>query len=980
MSVNACSCDDGNGLNQLLPNLAIAPASLDFGQVPLGRERTLGVRLTNDGDSTLTFSSVALSSDSGEFVLVDQAPTALTPNQSVELRITYTAVQRMAVSAELVLRADDQAEPHVVPISGEGVVPTVEVTTDGALCGDTPGSLSFGVVAPGETVTKKITIRSTGAAPFRVLSAAIAPGASGEWALDPVAEGGVELNQDQRLELEAKYSPSDSGEDTAAFIITTTLPGMSNIRIPACGEGAQPSLCATPVPLELGTVGVGVPKTGVIQLSNCSDDALELSGLAIARDAGHASNAGYTIASTSETFPASLEPGETIDVTVGLTAPALGAANGWLYVETNAPTQPRAYFPITATAVDSCQVLLSPARVVYNNVVVGGTERRNVLLANNGIDSCGIRRVSITMGGTVYSINTGRTAPFELGSGASEIFSIRYTPTAGGVTDDGILEVETGATTHRVELLGNPPSVPGCQLEVQPGFINFGAIPRNSTVLRSVDVRNVSETPCTLQRAMLDPSSSPQFTNVQFAPGQIQPGQRTTVLVNYRAPSSGSVRGVLLIESDDVDSPTTEVALFGATSSPNICVEPTALDFGSISSGTLDFRVSACGSIPVTITDLAFTRQDPEFGLNNPPQLPLTLQPGQVQTVTVLYESLDGVGDSAVITVGSDDPVAPTIPVSATAGPVIVPPTAGRYLYYWEIGTVTGGESDVFRLPLQGQPTPEPFWGPRNGKVCTGCHGVSPDGRYVAVIEADNFGLTVIDTTTDITVALPFQVTSTAFFTWKPDVSSNPPYQFAYDSNDVIHIASVVAGYIGELQGANDTSFGNKMPSWGPNGQIAFARGQPGGGWSFYGPADIMLVDENGGVPVALAGAGGNGGANYYPAYSPNGEWVAFNHSASAQGTLGAADGEIWMAPTNQSGVTLRMPNANCQPGTCASSFPTWSLDGRYLSFSSNRAGTFGGWDLYIAPVDPQTGADSPAQNIVEANSPNFQHAARWSY
>jgi Tol biopolymer transport system component len=168
------------------------------------------------------------------------------------------------------------------------------------------------------------------------------------------------------------------------------------------------------------------------------------------------------------------------------------------------------------------------------------------------------------------------------------------------------------------------------------------------------------------------------------------------------------------------------------------------------------------------------------------------------------------------------------------------------------------------------------------------------------------------------------------------------------------------------------------MPSWGSNGQIAFARGGRGGGWGFFGPSDIYLVDEAGGVPTALAGAGANGGANYYPAYHPSGDWVAFNHSNSASGTLSAFDGEIFMVSTNQNGVVLRLPQLNCAPGTCSSSFPTWSIDGQYLSFSSNRSGGMGSWDLYIGPIDPVTGADLPAVNIIEANTPDFQHAARW--
>lgn len=975
----ACECDDGGDIQRLLPNLRVEPAMLDFGEVPLGRDRTATIRLTNDGEATLSLGAVTLETATDEFDLLDRAPTTLSANQSVELSVKYTAIMLGETTATLSISSDDEDGATTVAIRGIGVVPGVDVTTNGPGCGDTPGSLSFGTIAPGQSSEREITVIATGSAPVTISGAVISQGASGEWWLEAVPEEGVELRQGESLVLTARYSPSDPGPDSAAFILTTNVPGRMNIRIPACGVGASPALCATPVPLDLGVTGIGVATEGTIHLENCSADALDVTAVSITADAAHPSSPGFG-AAPNVRLPVTLQAGEGLDVTVSFASAILGGSAGYLQAATTAPTQPEAFFPILATVRDTCQVLLAPDRLVFNNVVVGASDRRNVLVANNGADDCAIRRAEITTGSNVYSVSAAPSTPFNLVSGGAETISVRYEPRSGGVMHSGILEVEAGATIHRVELLGNPPAVAGCQLEVIPGFINFGPVPRNQSVLRGVDVRNVSEEICNLANVELDPSSSPQFTNVQFQAGPIAPGQRTTIVVNYRAPDSGVVSGTLHVTSDDVDSPVIDVPVLGTSAPPNVCVEPLNLDFGSITNGTLDFRIHACGPSAVTVTDLAFTRQDPEFSLRNPPQLPLVLQPGEVQTVTVLYEGLDGVGDSAIVTVGTDDLVSPTVEVGVTAGPVIVPPSAGRYLYYWQINTFTSGESNIFRIPLQGQPTAEAYWGPLAGKPCTGCHGVSPDGRYVAVIEATNFSLTVIDTTTDIQVVLPFTVSNTAFFTWKPDVNSNPPYQFAYDENEVVHVASIVAGYIGELQGANDLGYGSKMPSWGPNGQIAFARGQRGGGWGFFGPSDIMLVDEAGGQPVALAGASANGGANYYPAYHPNGDWVAFNYSASATGTLSNQfDGQIKMVPTNQTGVVFDLPQLNCPPGQCSSSFPTWSMDGAYLSFSSNRPGGQGNWDLYLGPIDPVTGADQPATNILEANTPDFQHAARWS-
>jgi hypothetical protein len=975
----ACECNDGSSLRNVAPHLVYEPQSLEFGEVPIGKDRTVVIRLTNEGESPLPLNGATATSDTDAFSLPEALRSALAPKQSIEFPVKFTALAAGELTGTLVIEADDSDGRRTINLRGTGVVPGIMVNHDGTLCNDAPGSLSFGTVAPGQTVERTLTLEATGSAPVTVLSAAIIEGASAEWTLEAVPETGIELVQGTRLELTATYTPADSGADTAAFLITTNVPNRMNIRIGVCGAGAAPAMCGSPVPLDLGRVAVNADGTGDLTIQNCSTDTFALTGLEIVDDAVHPSDDGFSL-STVSTLPLTLAAGESMVVTAKLNSGLLGTKRGYIRATSSAPTQPEAFFAVLADVRDTCELLLAPERVVFNNVVTGATARRTVLMANNGADVCAVSRIAFADDPAgVFSFIEVPSLPFSLAAGESESLVIRYAPENSAIPDEALLEVESGATVHRVDLLGNPMVPPGCHLEVSQSFINWGAVTPGYSILRGVELRNISEFPCDLTGAELDSASSTTFTHVQVAPGRIDPGTTTTVLVNFRAPAMGTSTGLLHIRSNDVTLPVQDVQLLGEAAQAGICVTPTLLDFGATSSGTLDVDISACGASPITVTDLAFTRPDVEIQLRNPPTLPVVLNPGENLVVTVLYESNDNIGDSGVFTVGSNDPVKPTVNVNVTAGPVIVPPTAGRYLYYWEIDLNGRDESNIYRMPLQGQPIPEPYWGPANGKICSGCHGVAPDGRYVAVIEADSFRMTVIDTQTDIEVALPFQVLDTAFFTWNPDVNANPPYQFAYDDGLRIHTASIVAGYLGELQGANDPQYGHKMPSWGANGKIAFARGAPDPGWSFYGPCDIMLIDETGGVPVALNGASANGAANYYPAFHPNGQWVAFNQSLSAQGTLSAQDGRIYMAPTDQSGTVAQLPNLNVPVGQGASSFPTWSLDGNFLSFSSNRNTSLGSWDLYLSAIDPATGADLPAFNIVEANSADFQHAARWS-
>jgi hypothetical protein len=401
----------------------------------------------------------------------------------------------------------------------------------------------------------------------------------------------------------------------------------------------------------------------------------------------------------------------------------------------------------------------------------------------------------------------------------------------------------------------------------------------------------------------------------------------------------------------------------------------------------MSFNIIACGSRNVQITGLPFTMPDPQFTTVNPPTTPFMINQGAMQAITVRYTPTNQMtGAHAVISVNSDDMVSPSIPVTLDGGPEIVPPAAGKYLYYWSavIDPNSGAASgDIRRLALQGSGSAGPYWGSSTGKPCSGCHALSPDGRYLALSEFGSLGtfeLHVVDTMTQNEVTLPFRIGAAVQISWRPDVNSTPPYQFAFDDTQTIQITSVMGSGYTTLGGTSVQGSLNVMPSWGPNGKIAFVKGtqndpnfgQPIG---LGGTSDVMIVDEAGGTPQPLGGASGNGALNYYPSYSPDGHWIAFTTTHDT-GTYGAANSVIRLASADNSGTVAQLPMAN-QGG--AASFPTWSADGTLLSFSSNRPGSVGDWDIWYVPINSATGVEGAPVNLMQANTPNFDHVARWS-
>ena len=103
--------------------------------------------------------------------------------------------------------------------------------------------------------------------------------------------------------------------------------------------------------------------------------------------------------------------------------------------------------------------------------------------------------------------------------------------------------------------------------------------------------------------------------------------------------------------------------------------------------------------------------------------------------------------------------------------------------------------------------------------------------------------------------------------------------------------------------------------------------------------------------------------------------WVG-TYSALGQSTRSAKDSVIRLVEVSSGTISL-LPQLNA---ALPNSWPTWSKDGKLLSFSSTRSGGKGSADIYYAPVDQDTGVDQPAVNMSNVNTSDYDHISRWSF
>lgn len=673
LGLGACECGDST-LTETAARLEVTPSALDFGKVPRGDLKVLGLTLSNVGERTLRLESIRIVSDSTEFSIATALPAQLVAKETVQLVVLYQPTDLGIDRGAIEIDPDTEQDTFVLPLVGEGVEAGVTVVTEGATCDGQPDSISFGAIRPGQSETRTVTVRASGSAAVQILSAVVEPGTTSEFGIDGSGLPAT-LEPGQTLDLEARYAPTDGGEDRGAFVITTNAPGAPSIKIPVCGAGVAPAICARPVPLDLGAVAEGQSAEGTLTLESCGLEPLDLSGLALATAAPNASDPGFSLPSLPS-LPSTLNPGETVDLTVRFTAALpYGSKNGWVRATSDAFGANEAYFPVLARTAAPCGLSVAPLSLTYYDVAAGSTEVKAVLVANSGETDCQIGSLSVTTagGGGEFRLVNPRATPFSIASGASEILSVEYAPTAQ-VEHTGTLEVqEAGGNTTSVSLRGNPPVGDECVIDVRPTVLTFPVVAVGTTDRKGVEVRNIGGEACRITSTRLV-NANPALSAAAPGLGFLVPNVgNTTVEVTFSPTVLGPQRDVLeIVVAGVAGAPgggTYQVAIFGSTGEGRLCVTPTDLRFGAVASGSSaprDVTISSCGSAPVSLRGVVLDASShPSFSITQRPTLPDSLAPGAnaAPVLRIQYAPTSAGPHFGRVEVLSNDQTAPIIPV-----------------------------------------------------------------------------------------------------------------------------------------------------------------------------------------------------------------------------------------------------------------------------------------------------------------------------
>lgn len=269
-------------------------------------------------------------------------------------------------------------------------------------------------------------------------------------------------------------------------------------------------------------------------------------------------------------------------------------------------------------------------------------------------------------------------------------------------------------------------------------------------------------------------------------------------------------------------------------------------------------------------------------------------------------------------------------------------------IYYWN----DAGNIQRYDFGLPEVPAKLYMTAPEAGAgICVGCHVMSRDGNKILVGK-------------DIPGPAPYVLFDVA--TKKAIQVNGQPFTgaanfFSFSPNEQYFLQSDGAS-IG-MRRIADGSFvfqkivnSGTMPDWSPDGtHMVYAKPKNAIGFPSPGvaSASIETMHWNGATwdsPTTLVPY--NNQNNYYPTYSPTGDWILFNRSPNDTESMSNAstdpmanpkpDGELWVVSA-QGGSPIRLSTAS-DPG--AMSWPKWApvlndyYNGKILwaTFSSARA------------------------------------------
>ncbi len=699
----------GEALTAILQTI---PSSIDFGQQAVGSNASNPVTLTNTGNTSLDVTDLAITGpDASEFSFDLVPPFSVDPGTPVLLNVSFAPQTSGLKSATLTISHTGDNPDVTVGLSGEGTGLT-------AVLQATPGSVDFGLLAVGSTLTSPVDLTNTGNSSLDVTGLAITGPDAAEFGFDltppfPVAPG-------TPVTLTLDFSPLTAGPKSATLTISHTGDNPDvTVDLSGQGEALAAILQAIPNSIDFGQQPVGTTFSNPVDLTNTGNTSLDVTDLAITGpDAGEFSfdltppfqiDPGTPVTLNVSFSPLAEGPktatltishtGDNPAVTVDLSGQGLEAGDVLFRVNAGGPLEPsgdgsqpdwdtdlfsspspyvntgaagNTAFITGATITPDGSVPASapaalfqserwdsaaPAEQEWSFPVADGTYQVNLYFAEiyTGILGAGDRVFDVVIEGTTVLDD------YDIVADTGDLFigtmkSFQADVTDGELTITLLHEVQNPKISA-IEIVSTTPPPPTAILAANPALLDLGQQLVGTSSSGNVDLTNTGNTILDVTDMTITGPDAPDFDVDLTPPFPVVPGAPVTLTVSFTPLSAGPKSATLTI-SHNGDNPAVTVDLSGQGEALSAILQaiPSSIDFGLL-------LVGSNLTNPVVLTNTGNTSLNvTDLAISGPDASefsfdlvpPFSVDPGTPVTLTLEFLPQTAGIKSATLTISHD--------------------------------------------------------------------------------------------------------------------------------------------------------------------------------------------------------------------------------------------------------------------------------------------------------------------------------------
>ncbi len=462
------------------------------------------------------------------------------------------------------------------------------------------------------------------------------------------------------LQLTATYLPIVGGTASGTLAVVSDAVTRPHDEADFTGQGDAPRLCIAAADSRLGDVSVNTTATKTAQLQNCGLEPLTITALTPGAPQ-------FALAATAPALPDHRRRGRAAG---RLHLPPHRARAGLAAIGCREQRSAPASFTQQGNGVQ-CTLDVQPGTLAFGSVSTSSSASQTFTLFSIGTSDCTVTALTGPAAGSGFTMPTPPQLPLDLPAGNAMEIEVDFVPPAVGAANGSIVIASNDAVAPSQTLLCSTATgvtPPPCDFQAAPASVAFGAVAIGQSATTNVVVTNHGTDECYITGG--GPSGSTAFTATMpasFPPPTIASGSSLTIPVKFTPTSAAAQTGALALKYANqpvsLTSSTLTVPLSGGALTPQLCLVPTSLDFGSVAAGasaSKSFSLQSCGQGALTVRGLLLgPGSSADFTLQAPPAVPFTLAPGNGTTITVVFKPSNTSGSAGNVEVLSDDPQTP---------------------------------------------------------------------------------------------------------------------------------------------------------------------------------------------------------------------------------------------------------------------------------------------------------------------------------